>query len=370
VGVVVSIAVLSLASFLVLRSTTRRSLVQMDGDNRRLAALLEVSRSLAAEQFEDEAAQTAAQSALMLVKARAAFVFNGQQAQGTPTPLAAAGAHAQKLEQQIAGPLFEVAGLTQSEGRPTLRGPAEAGAALAAVPLPGDGGCVGVLVAVAPEGSAGFDADEVDALTTLGALVAVALRNADLRDAQRNFFTHVTDILITALDAHLGYHTGHAERVARYANRIGRQLGFDDHRMERLHFGALLHDIGMLKIESHLQMTRETCAKHTVLGSRMLARIRLWEDLAPFVHHHHEHWDGAGYPDGLAGEAIPLEARIIALCDALDSMTSSASYKDPVPLEQAVAEIQRCSGTQFDPGVVGAFLDVVRAGGIEIEDAA
>ena len=94
-------------------------------------------------------------------------------------------------------------------------------------------------------------------------------------------------------------------------------------RLQRLHFAALLHDIGMLKLDSSLQHDSKLCAKHTLLGSRMLGRIRLWQELAPIVHHHHEWFDGRGYPDGIAGEAIPLESRIIALCDAFDSMTSA-----------------------------------------------
>jgi putative nucleotidyltransferase with HDIG domain len=233
-----------------------------------------------------------------------------------------------------------------------------------AIPLPGEVTTSGTLVAVGAEGRSRFEPEEVDALSTLGGLTAVALRNADLRDAQRNFFTHVTDMLVSALDSHLGYHGGHGERVARYANRIGRQMGLDDHRLERLHFAALLHDIGMLKLNRQQQMNRRECAKHTVLGARLLARIRLWEHLAPLVQHHHERWDGSGYPDGLSSNAIPLESRIIAICESFDAITSEKSYKEAMPFELAVHEIESGAGTQFDPDAVSAFLEVVRSGAI------
>jgi HD-GYP domain-containing protein (c-di-GMP phosphodiesterase class II) len=101
-----------------------------------------------------------------------------------------------------------------------------------------------------------------------------------------------------------------------------------------------------------------------VLGARLLARIRLWEHLAPLVQHHHERWDGSGYPDGLSGDAIPLESRIIAVCEAFDTITSSTSYKAAEPFELAVHEIESGAGTQFDPDTVSAFLEVARSGAI------
>jgi putative nucleotidyltransferase with HDIG domain len=188
------------------------------------------------------------------------------------------------------------------------------------------------------------------------------MRNADLRDAQRNFFSHMTDILVSALDAQLDYHNGHGTRVAQYANRVGRALNLDDKRLQNLHFASLLHDVGMLKIDKSAHQSEKTRANHAELGYRMLARIRLWEDVAPIVHSHHEWYDGAGYPEGLAGNDISLEARIISVCESFDSMTSNTSYKVAMPREAAVEEIRNCTGTQFDPLVTKAFLDLVEQG--------
>ena len=134
--------------------------------------------------------------------------------------------------------------------------------------------------------------------------------------------------------------------------------------MERLHFAALLHDIGLLKIDRDLQMDRRTASAHAAIGARMLGRILLWQDLAPFVQHHHERWDGGGYPDGIAGEAIPLEARIIAVCEVFDTITSKSSYKEAMPFEEGVREIETHAGQQFYPNVVESFMTLVREGHI------
>jgi HD-GYP domain-containing protein (c-di-GMP phosphodiesterase class II) len=99
----------------------------------------------------------------------------------------------------------------------------------------------------------------------------------------------------------------------------------------------------------------------------MLARIRLWEDVAPIVHCHHERYDGTGYPQGLAGEEISLEARIVTLCDSFDAMTSNSSYKAALSFEAAVEEVRSCTGTQFDPRVSKAFLDLVAQGAISAQ---
>jgi putative nucleotidyltransferase with HDIG domain len=371
IGLVVSIGVLSFCSFLVLRRTARESLRRLDGDKRRLAALLDVSSTLSSVVHGGDAAATAARYATELTGARAAFVVVRGESGGPPVLLESAGKDAGKLYQSLGRSMVELTQLVMSEGKPALRGRAgrtdNSGITSAAVvPLAGETAPLGVLAVVQTEPGSGFNPAEVDSLSTLAGLVSVALRNADLQDAQRNFFTHVIDILNTALDSHLDYHTGHGTRVAKYANPIGHDLGFDDRRMQRLHFAALLHDIGMLKFDRSLQKNSKACQKHTVLGYRMLNRIRLWQDIAPIVHHHHEWFDGNGYPEGIAGDAIPLESRVIGLCEAFDSMTSSTSYKTAMTMDDALRQVRDGAGTQFDPQVVRAFLGLVERGVIEL----
>jgi putative nucleotidyltransferase with HDIG domain len=323
--------------------------------------LLAVSSSLSTTDHGRDAAVTAARSALAISEARAAYVLTPTERGGAPALLVSAGEDAEKLHQTHGKAIGEAAELVLGGGRPVLAGAGAGLSACAAVPLPGDP-AIGVLLVIHDQPGREFDSSQVDALSTLAGLTAVALRNAELHESQRNFFTHVTDILVTALDSHLGYHSGHGVQVAAAANRMGRALGFDPKRLQRLHFASLLHDIGMLKLDSSLQHDSKLCAKHTLLGSRMLGRIRLWQEIAPIVHHHHEWFDGRGYPDGIAGEAIPLESRIIALCDAFDSMTSSTGYKPARPLATVVRELEACAGTQFDPDLVKRFVAMINAG--------
>lgn len=371
IGAVVSIGLLSLGAFFVLRRTARHSIERMDRDNARLASLLRVSSSLAGAQHGTDAAATATACALEMTGASAAFAWAREERGEKLVLLQAAGGDAEKLRQACDEEIGELAELVTSGGRPALRGPEAAGrrsglGAAAAVPLPGEKHPMGALIAVHAESGRRFASGEVDALSTLAGLFSVALHNADLRHAQRNFFSHTTDILVTALDAHLGYQTGHSNRVCQYANRIGHEMGLDEDRMQRLHFGALLHDIGMLKLERSLQKNPKVCEKHAVLGYRMLHQIRLWEEIAPIVHHHHERWDGQGYPEGLAGEAIPIESRVIAVAEVFDTITSVTSYKVAMPFHDAVAEIEAHAGTQFDPEVVRAFRKLVDEGVISL----
>lgn len=369
-GMIGSIGVLSLASFLILRHMTRSTLAQMNLDNARLATLLGVSGNLAAAQHVTDATNACARSAIELTDAAAAYVFLRAQGEDEISLAGTAGKNASKLYEKIHTKLDGLLEQVMAEGRPALLGgpdaPGKGGPSFSATaaPVPSESTSIGAIAVVRPS-AATFEAKETDALATLAALVGVSLHNADLRDAQRNFFSHVTDIIVHALDSHLGCNTGHGERVAQIANRIGRTLNLDDARMERLHFAALLHDIGMLKIDRTQQMSRKVCEKHAQLGHRMLQRIRLWKELAPLVLHHHEWYDGSGYPEGLAGDQIPLEARIIALAEAFDTMTNDASYRDTLSLAEAMREIEHGVGTQFDPQLVAVFQQLVDQGVID-----
>jgi putative nucleotidyltransferase with HDIG domain len=356
---------LTFGAFLVLRGLIHGALSRMDRDNERLAGLLEWSNALGEAQHVTDVLASSTRRALEMEQAQASYAFLKGDGDGQPALAYSAGLEAERLYAAHASAIEEIVRCAVESGRPAMRSSEGDGIATAAVPLPANAIEQGAF-AVLRTGGARFDAGELDALATLASMSAVALHNADLRDAQRNFFSHVTDMLITALDSHLGFHRGHGTRVAQLANRLGRRLGIADGELSRLHFAALLHDIGMLKLDRDQQMSRASCERHCVLGYRMLSRIRLWRDIAPVVYHHHEWFDGSGYPDGKAGAEIPRESRVIALCDAVDSMTSDASYRTPLTLDVALLEIERCSGSQFDPEIVAAFVALARDGMIEI----
>lgn len=159
---------------------------------------------------------------------------------------------------------------------------------------------------------------------------------------------------------------GHPERVTAYAVRMAKELGIEGEALTGIEIGALMHDIGMVVVPD-AAITREgplddaewhLVRNHPLVGGELVRRIGFHREAIPVVEQHHERWDGSGYPRGLAGEQIHLNARIFAVADAVDAMVAGRPYRDPRSLSQACDELRRCSGTQFDPSVVDCFLSV------------
>ncbi len=173
--------------------------------------------------------------------------------------------------------------------------------------------------------------------------------------------------LVAALSVHDRLTRGHCERVRAYTDMMIEELGIDDESAGRLRWAALLHDVGKLHVPTSILAKTgrpdddewELLKSHTWQGDLMIEPIKPWlGEWAAVIGSHHERWDGDGYPNQLAGEDIHIGARIVAVVDAFDVMTSSRSYKKPIPAADARAEIARCAGTQFDPKVVRAFLNI------------
>jgi HD-GYP domain-containing protein (c-di-GMP phosphodiesterase class II) len=151
-----------------------------------------------------------------------------------------------------------------------------------------------------------------------------------------------------------------------YASTIARDMGLNDSQMEALQFGSILHDIGKIYIpESVLQKPGslddeewDVMKMHPVIGADLIKDISYLAPAIPVIRHHHERWDGKGYPDGLVGEAIPLEARIVAVADSLDAMTTERVYQSTCTSQEAYDKILSCSGTLYDPGVIDVFQGV------------
>ncbi len=190
--------------------------------------------------------------------------------------------------------------------------------------------------------------------------VAHALTHRDLEEA----FLGTIRSLAAAIDAKDPSTHGHSEWVSRYAVMIGRQLGLGEEEVEELRFAGYLHDVGKIGISDRIlgkpsQLSPEQwrlMRKHPVVGARILEPVNMPAAVKGAVRHHHERFDGRGYPDGLAGEEIPLGARVLAVADSFEAMTANRPYRKALSEERAVAELRRCAGTQFDPAVVDAFL--------------
>ena len=173
--------------------------------------------------------------------------------------------------------------------------------------------------------------------------------------------------LAVALEAKDRYTYGHADRVARLSVEIGKRMGLSDRDLEMLQYAGILHDIGKIGVRDEIlnkpgRYTTEEfeeMKQHPVIGSRIVAGVRALERGALWIRHHHERYDGTGYPDGLKGEEIPLGARIIAVADAFDAMLYDRPYKAGRPLPEVIAELKRCAGTHFDPKVVDVLLELI-----------
>jgi HD-GYP domain-containing protein (c-di-GMP phosphodiesterase class II) len=184
-------------------------------------------------------------------------------------------------------------------------------------------------------------------------------------DMQDVYLSTVT-ALATSIDAKDPYTKGHSDRVNQYTLKMARQLKLPEDQLDMLQYMSLLHDIGKIGIKDSVlnkpgKLTEEEfdeIKKHPEVGYRIISEIKYLSKSAEVVRHHHERYNGMGYPSGLIGEKIPLGSRIISVADAYDAMTTERPYKKAMTHEEALLELNRCSGTQFDPRVVKAFIEV------------
>jgi HD-GYP domain-containing protein (c-di-GMP phosphodiesterase class II) len=174
----------------------------------------------------------------------------------------------------------------------------------------------------------------------------------------------VLTALAQAIESHDPSIKGHSARVSSLAEVIARRLGWKSTGLSALHLGGLLHDVGELNLDEAVLRKpgplddREYCEirRHPLAGARLMRSFEQLRPALPYILFHHERWDGDGYPTGRFCEQIPLGARIVAVVDAFDAMTSNRPYRTPLPLQSAFAELRRGAGTQFDPSVVRTFL--------------
>jgi putative nucleotidyltransferase with HDIG domain len=179
-------------------------------------------------------------------------------------------------------------------------------------------------------------------------------------EEMKNDFVHVTDILVTSMDNYMPEKKGHARRVARYSIKLAKGLGLTEEDIRKIYFGALLHDIGLLKMDLQEYQDKEKFKLHPTLGADMVRDITQWKDVTSIIRDHHERYDGKGYPAGLSGQEISLGARVIGLAEAFDVMTSRKSYKPSMKFSEVSEEIRTLAGYQFDPQVAQVFMNTFR----------
>jgi HD-GYP domain-containing protein (c-di-GMP phosphodiesterase class II) len=189
-------------------------------------------------------------------------------------------------------------------------------------------------------------------------------------------FLNSVRMLAAAIDAKDPYTRGHSERVARYSIGIGKNLSLPEKEMRNLRISALLHDVGKIGIDDRILRKPgalsddefEVMKGHPVKGAAIMSGVAQLIDIIPGMKYHHEKWSGGGYPDGLEGEQIPMQARIVAIADTFDAMTTNRPYQKAMELGYVVEKIKSFAGTRFDPRVVDAFVSAVKRGDVQIEE--
>ena len=183
--------------------------------------------------------------------------------------------------------------------------------------------------------------------------------------------------LARAIESREPYSLGHSDRVSAFAEVVARQLGWDDERRELLRLCGMLHDIGKLAVPASVLRKpgpldddeRAEVLRHPEAGARIIGHVGQLRVTVPAVLHHHERWDGRGYPTGRARDAIPEEARILAVADSFDAMTSNRPYRRALPARVALEELARCAGTQFDPELALLFVEAWERGAFALPAA-
>lgn len=227
---------------------------------------------------------------------------------------------------------------------------------------------LGVLQAINKKGGP-FDDEDRDVLSALANQVATAIENANLYRELKETFYGTSQALAETIEKRDPYTGGHTQRVMNYSLEIGRMMGLPEETMEELKLAAILHDIGKIGVRDSIllkndRLDREEALimnRHAEYGSEILEHVGKLRRVIPGVRGHHEKFDGTGYPDGLKGEAIPFIARIIAVADTFDAMTTDRPYRKALSTGEAVRELLRCSGTQFDGEVVKHFVSFLES---------
>lgn len=232
---------------------------------------------------------------------------------------------------------------------------------------------IGTMTIANRKDGASFDRNDLELITTIAAQASIAIKNASLYREQQSTYLSTVQALVSAVEASDAYTRGHSDRVKRYALKIAAFMDLPGETIKNLEQAAILHDIGKIGISAALlhktealdQADIETLRKHPSIGVRILEPIRFLDHIREIIHQHHERYDGTGYPCGLKGDKLLLEARILAVADTYDAMTTDRPYRKALSHDVTIAEIQEHTGSQFDPDVAQAFIRM-----FELEKAA
>ncbi|PKQ19246.1 MAG: hypothetical protein CVT66_11115 [Actinobacteria bacterium HGW-Actinobacteria-6] len=343
------------------------------------AALVEVARDLSRRLDPEQVLQTALDTAMRMSDAATGSIMLTDPATGRLGIVKAEGLPADVVRDTSLGDGEGIAGWVLSTGQPLLiedlparpkSGRRHGIRSAVSVPIADSDGTLGIINVGSRSFPARFTESHMHALETLGKQTAVALRNANAVSSSRELYFDTLKALALAMETKDPYSKGGTERILSYATDIGAVLGLPEEQQEALRVAALLHDIGMAatgepvgSIDRPLSTVEHGLLKlHPQIAAEILQELPALREVVPIVYHHHEWFDGHGYGGGLAGESIPLGARILAVADAYVAMTSPRPYRGAMSTTQALAELLDKAGAQFDPSVVSVLKDLLTTG--------
>lgn len=225
------------------------------------------------------------------------------------------------------------------------------------IPLYTKGEPLGLIQLINKKGEEGYDIVDLSLVQNLALNFSSFLQTTQKTDGKRDYLNEAAGIISTMLEAN-GLGAKHHQNVATYADMMGEVLLDNSMEKDDLHLAALLHDIGLIFIEHHLRNNQEIYQRHASIGADLLKKIPSWRNASICVQHHHENFNGSGYPEGLVGEDIPMASRILSVAEYYDYLTNPSFNDKPLSAEEAKFEVINCSGTYFDPTVVEVFAQV------------
>jgi putative nucleotidyltransferase with HDIG domain len=337
-----------------------------------LEALYRLGRILNSSLSLDEILPTALTQTLDLLQAKTASVMLLDEKGETLKIRLAHGLSAEIVENTTVRLGERVSGRVAATGEPVLIKGHEGDDkdSSLCVPLLANQQVLGVLNIRTKTDGSDFTHQDLELAGQLANIAAAAIENASLHDELQALFLSTVSAMANSIDARDPYTKGHSERVTSYAVMIAEELKLSMEELERLRYAGLLHDIGKIRIRDHIlhKPGRLTDAeftemkKHPEYGVEIMEPVKAFQTILPAMLHHHERFDGRGYPHGLAAENIPLSARILCVADCFDAMTSDRPYRKGMPVEDAVSELAKNKSTQFDPELVDIFLELVDNG--------
>jgi putative nucleotidyltransferase with HDIG domain len=344
-----------------------------------LATLYEMSRALGSTLELDTLLDSVLDSALRIFNVESGYiVLRDRETEHLELAVWRGAAQGRPDERALRSSMCE---WVSREGRPLIYNPpgdGETGSgqidtitgstAALCVPLVSSEGIIGAVTVGSREPDFRFTSDDVRLLSTIANHATIAVGNIELFSSLQDAYIATVRALAAAVDAKDPYTRGHSDRVAEYSMAIAAKLDLNAEQRTALEMAAYLHDIGKIGIREEIllkpgKLDDDQMAQmrhHPLIGANILRPVAFPWAIAPVVRHHHEHWDGKGYPAGLRGEEIPLLARILSVADSYEAMTSDRPYRHGRSAEEGITELKRCSGTQFDPRVVDAFVDVLK----------